>query len=102
MPGHRCEKVADKPPKNTLAIIRTKSRTKNIMMNTGIAANAHLTMNQTMLVGDLDQGVTASPLTRRSLGEGGSRHFLHEPDDFEIRFEVVSKTGRLQQPSTGA
>ena len=36
-------------------------------------------------MGDLDQGVTASPLTRRSLGEGGSRHFLHEPDDFEIR-----------------
>jgi hypothetical protein len=62
MRGHRCENNADKPPKNTLAIIRTKSRTKNIMMNAGIAANAHLTMNQTMLVGDLDQGVTASPL----------------------------------------
>jgi hypothetical protein len=61
-PGHWCENNADKPPKNTLGIIRTKSRTKNIMMNAGIAANAHLTMNQIMLVGHLDQGVTASPL----------------------------------------
>jgi hypothetical protein len=26
----------------------------------------------------------------------------HEPDDFEIRIEVVSKAGRLQQPSIGA
>jgi probable HAF family extracellular repeat protein len=59
---------------------------QDIMMNAGIAANAHLTMNQTMLVGWFGPRSDGfPPSTRRSLGEDGSRHFLHEPDDFEIR-----------------
>ena len=61
MPAENQDDFFRTPEIHTLAIIRTKSRTKNIMNNAGIAANAHLTMNQTMLVGDLDRGVTASP-----------------------------------------